>query len=67
MDPPTVDVKLRGGLDQLKSLSTDDIRAYMDYRAVALEEEQNVQPVFILPPGIMLMEWRPQIFRMSAR
>ncbi len=67
LDPPTVDVKVRGGLDQLKSLSMDDIRAYMDYRAIALEEEQNTQPVFILPPGIMLMEWRPQTFRMNAR
>ncbi|MCD6336306.1 MAG: hypothetical protein J7M27_13440 [Candidatus Latescibacteria bacterium] len=67
LDPPTVDVKVRGGLDQLKSLSMDAIRAYMDYRAVALEEEQNPQPVFILPPGIMLLEWRPQTFRIAAR
>ncbi|MFH1008091.1 MAG: CdaR family protein [Candidatus Latescibacterota bacterium] len=64
--PPTVDVKVRGGIDQLMSLQTDDIRAYMGYSALAPEEEQPPQPVFILPPGIVLMEWRPQTFRMDV-
>jgi len=67
VDPPTVDVKIRGGIDQVKSLSTDDIRAYMDYRSIARGEEQNPQPVFIMPPGMKLMETRPQTFRVVVR
>ena len=67
VDPSTVDVQIHGGVDQVKSLSTDDIRAYMDYRSIAGGEEQNPQPVFYMPPGMKLLETKPRTFRVVVR
>ena len=67
VDPPTVDVKIRGGMDQVRSLPTDDIRAYIDYRSIARGEEQNPQPVFYMPRGVHYIESKPRTFRVAVR
>lgn len=57
--PPRVDVIIRGGIDQLASLSNEDIRLSVDYRDIVSDTTGYVQPTVESPPGIRVLAKRP--------
>lgn len=58
--PPRIDVIVRGGIDQLASLSSDDVRLSVDYRVLVNDTTGYVQPAVESPPGIRVLTKRPE-------
>jgi hypothetical protein len=58
--PPRVDVIVRGGIDQLATLSSDDVRLSVDYRDLVDDTTGFVQPAVESPPGIRVLAKRPE-------
>jgi hypothetical protein len=57
--PPKIDIIVRGGIEQLASLSGNDVRLSVDYRELLSDTTGYVQPVVESPSGIRVLAKRP--------
>ncbi len=65
--PSLIDLKLRGGINILGSLQTDSIKVYIDYQKYYDKLDKDVEPEFILPYGIKVLEYFPKQFKLIIR
>lgn len=67
LQPPSVEVFVRGGVNRLAQLSTTDFSASVEYRALLADSSGAVQPVVALPQGVMLLKTAPEAVRYIIR
>lgn len=65
--PPVLSVTLRGGVQQLASLSANDVLASIDYRTIALDTTGMITPTVTVPEEVKLLSRDPEHFRFVVR
>ncbi|MCX8056166.1 MAG: CdaR family protein [Ignavibacteria bacterium] len=64
--PSYIDLKLRGGIKILGTLSPDSIKAFVDYNKY-LSDDDKIIPEFDLPYGVRVIEYFPKQFKLIER
>ena len=61
--PPKIKMVLRGGVDDLSSIGTDDLTATIDYRSIEKDSTGYVIPDIRLPLNMNLLKFEPEKFQ----
>ncbi len=65
--PSFIDVKLRGGISILGSLSNDSIKAVVDYKKISEDSNLEIIPEFRIPYGVRVIDYFPKQFKLIFR
>ncbi len=65
LDPDNITVKVRGAVSIIKSVSREDIKAYVDFPASWSEDITGVEPGISLPEGVELVDFEPDTVFMT--
>lgn len=57
--PPKIDLIVRGGIEQLASVSSEDFRLHVDYNDLLSDTSGFVQPTVESPSGVRVLARRP--------
>ena len=61
--PPKIKMVLRGGVEDLSSIGTDDLTATIDYRSIEKDSTGYVIPDIRLPLNMNLLKFEPEKFQ----
>lgn len=65
--PSFINLKLRGGISILGSLSSDSLKAIVDYKKISLENDADIIPEFQIPFGVKVIDYFPKQFKLIYR
>jgi YbbR domain-containing protein len=65
--PPKMDIIVRGGIDQLARLSTEDFQVSVNYQELIADTTETIQPAFTSPPEIKVVSKKPERFQYIIR
>ncbi|MBI5021234.1 MAG: hypothetical protein HZB59_07365 [Ignavibacteriales bacterium] len=65
--PPKMDIIVRGGIEQLARLSTEDFQVSMNYQELIADTTGTIQPAFSSPPEIKVVSKKPERFQYIIR
>lgn len=65
--PPRIDVTVRGGIEQLATLSVDDFHISVDYEALLADTSGIVTPLVASPPSVRVIQKRPERLQFIIR
>ncbi len=58
--PPKIEVVVRGGVNQLSSISLGDFRSFVDYGILLSDTTGTIGPEIVAPPGLQVVSKRPE-------
>jgi hypothetical protein len=67
LNPPRLELVIRGGVDLLATMSGKDIRADLDYRTILADASGAVEARVTVPPGVQIVARRPERVRYIIR
>jgi YbbR domain-containing protein len=65
--PPRMDLVVRGGIEQLTKLSSNDFSASVNYENLAQDSSEEVAPVLGCPPEVIVIGRKPERFQYIIR
>lgn len=65
--PSFINLKLRGGISILGSLSSDSLKAIVDYKKISMENDADIIPEFQIPFGVKVIDYFPKQFKLIYR
>lgn len=67
LSSPRVDIVLRGGIQQLGSLTQNSIRATVDYRAILADTSGIIEPEITMPSNVQIVKRTPERLQYVVR
>ncbi len=61
--PNKISIAIRGGIDLIGKMSTDQFKAHVNYRDVVIDTLGSVVPQIVLPPNTTLLYTKPERLR----
>jgi YbbR domain-containing protein len=65
--PPKIDIVVRGGIQQLATLSNDSFRVIIDYSDIIADSTGYADPLVIVPQGVQLVNKKPNRMQFVVR
>ena len=61
--PPKIFITLRGGVDELSKLTSENINSFIEYKSLENDSTGFVTPLFDLPENISILKYEPKQFK----
>ncbi|MEK9136589.1 MAG: hypothetical protein AAB393_05655, partial [Bacteroidota bacterium] len=65
--PPKIDVVVRGGVDQLATLSNDSFHTSVDYNVIVADSTGYTDATIVAPKGVQLVARKPERMQFIIR
>lgn len=63
MIPPKIKLTFRGGVEQLSNITTESVRAKIDFKSIEKDSTGYIVPDIELPDNINLIRYEPEQFQ----